>query len=108
MKNSQKNAGDGIPPERTLTKAIDQAGETHIIDNVFGSYHIENGRLAWNKITHDGDINIPLAGFTARISKEILLDNGINSQRQYEIQGASLPMELHYQLYAFRPVPLPG
>jgi hypothetical protein len=87
MDISQKNAGDGIPPERTLTKAIDQVGETPIIDNVFGSYHIENGRLAWNKITHDGDINIPLAGFTARISKEILLDNGINSQRQYEIQG---------------------
>lgn len=85
MNNCQKNAA--IPPEGTSTKKDDQAGEATMIDNVFGNYHIENGRIVWNKITHDGDISIPLAGFTARISKEILLDNGINSRRQYEIQG---------------------
>jgi hypothetical protein len=55
MNNSPKNEGNAVVAEQMLTKTVDQVSEATIIDNVFGSYHIENGRFVWNKITHDGE-----------------------------------------------------
>jgi hypothetical protein len=56
-------------------------------DCQFGCYRIEKGRFIWNKLTRKGDIAVTLTNFVAWISKELTLDNGVDSHRQFEIQG---------------------
>jgi hypothetical protein len=55
-----------------------------------GPYAIEDGRIVWMRPEKDGSIPVPLASFTAKITAEILRDDGAGEpERAFEIAGAS-------------------
>jgi hypothetical protein len=50
-------------------------------------YQIEDGRLSVEKLTPNGLVTLPLANFTARITEEIVLDDGLETKRAFLIEG---------------------
>jgi hypothetical protein len=50
-------------------------------------YRAENGCLVYLKPTREGPVPIGLTNFTARIVTEILIDDGLEIRREYEIEA---------------------
>lgn len=66
--------------EKELKQTLkERSGET---------YCIEAGRICWIKQTHDGEAVTPLCNFTARVTEDILKDNGQETARFFKLQGA--------------------
>ena len=52
-----------------------------------GPYRVENGCLCREKATGHGPIVEPLCNFTAAVTEEVVLDDGIESTRAFVIEG---------------------
>lgn len=50
-------------------------------------YVIESGRLCWNKPTNSGPVVVPLCNFTAKVTADVLRDNGLESARYFKVNG---------------------
>lgn len=50
-------------------------------------YLTEKGRICRVKKTKDGDITEPLCNFTAAVTEEMILDDGVESTRAFLVQG---------------------
>jgi hypothetical protein len=50
-------------------------------------YLIERGRICRIKKTRDADITEPLCNFIARVTEEMILDDGVESTRAFLVQG---------------------
>jgi len=87
MKSTSRNGTKGGPSDRVLKKPVEQVAKPSGLDCQLGCYRTEKGRFIWNKITRKGDIAVTLTNFIAWISKELTLDNGVDSLRQFEIEG---------------------
>jgi hypothetical protein len=54
-----------------------------------GRYRVENGRICIEKTTREGEIlTLPLCEFTARVTEELVLDNGADTTRAFILSGA--------------------
>jgi hypothetical protein len=53
-----------------------------------GPYAIRDGRIGTVKRTNDGEIWTPLANFTARITEEVIADDGVSERGELVIHGA--------------------
>lgn len=53
-----------------------------------GPYAIRDGRIGTIKRTNDGEIWTPLANFTARITEEVVADDGVSERGELVIHGA--------------------
>lgn len=51
-----------------------------------GPYRVTPGGLVWVKPTREGEVEIPLATFDARIRREILLDDGVEPALLFELE----------------------
>lgn len=51
-------------------------------------YHVDHGRICWERPVKDESELIPLANFSAQITEQIILDNGSETARQFVITGA--------------------
>jgi hypothetical protein len=52
-----------------------------------GPYRIEDGRIVRAKQTKDGPMTEALCNFTARVTEEVALDDGVESARAFLIEG---------------------
>ncbi len=68
-------------PHNTTTKARSRNST---------QYDIVDGILVWVKRTSDGESEIPLCNFNARVVEDITRDNGLELSRYFKIEG-SLP-----------------
>ena len=50
-------------------------------------YCIESGRICWIKQTNNGSVTVPLCNFTARVTEDILKDDGQESARFFKLLG---------------------
>lgn len=51
------------------------------------SYMIQNGCLYWRKPTRDGEVTVPLCNFTAKVTRDVVLDDGAGEARIFEVEG---------------------
>lgn len=56
-------------------------------ENHTGPYAIEGGKIAWRKQLRDGVVSVPLCNFSARIVKEVLVDDGAEQRLSFLIEG---------------------
>jgi len=52
-----------------------------------GPYQIEAGRICFTRKTQEGPIPVPLCNFAARVVEEVILDNGLETNRAFLIAG---------------------
>jgi len=50
-------------------------------------YIVEDGRVCWLKNSPDGPTEVPLCNFTAKVTRDILRDNGLERNRYFRIEG---------------------
>lgn len=50
-------------------------------------YFEQNGGLYWRKRSRDGDVEIPLTNFSARITADVLRDDGVDVYRSFEMEA---------------------
>lgn len=50
-------------------------------------YGINSGRLTYVRDTNDGPVVVPLCNFVARIREELLLDDGVETKREFVVDG---------------------
>ncbi|MFC1951812.1 DUF3854 domain-containing protein [Chloroflexota bacterium] len=50
-------------------------------------YTVEDGRICWLKQTSNGPKEVPLCNFTAKVTEDLLKDNGIEATRTFKITG---------------------
>ena len=53
-------------------------------------YRVEGGGLCMTQFKLGGEIDVPLTNFSARIVTDILIDDGLEQQRRYIIEGCNL------------------
>jgi len=70
------------PEIRALVKDGDQVGHDTF------PYLIDTGRLCVERSTHEGSVVVPLCNFVARVAEEVVLDDGVDAQRSYRIEGS--------------------
>ena len=89
MKDSHRNDNKGHIADNASKKEVEPTGKPNAFDIQFGngSYRIENRRFVYNKVTRRGDVPVTLSAFIAWIVRDIFLDNGVDEQRHFEIQG---------------------
>jgi hypothetical protein len=52
-----------------------------------GPYECTSGGMAWHKPTQHGPVRTPLTNFSARITADVLADDGVEKRREYEIEA---------------------
>ncbi len=52
-----------------------------------GPYRIENGTICFEKQTKDGPVSVALCNFAAQVKEEIVLDDGVETNRAFLIEG---------------------
>jgi hypothetical protein len=52
-----------------------------------GSYHAIEDGMVWQKATRDGNVDVPLTNFTARIVTDVIHDDGAEQVRHMEIEA---------------------
>lgn len=52
------------------------------------TYTIEGERICWLKHTSSGPSSVPLCNFDARVTEDIIKDNGVEQQRLFTVEGA--------------------
>jgi len=64
-------------------------GKANAFDIRFGNgvFRIEDIKFIYDRVTRHGVVPVILSGFIARITKDIFLDNGVDEQRHFELQG---------------------
>lgn len=50
-------------------------------------YDVYDGRICWLKSTSDGVTEVPLCNFTARVTEDIIRDNGLEQERYFKVRG---------------------
>lgn len=71
--------------ELTEDADADEAAEASMSS---GAYVTRDGRTCWRKRERDGDVEIPLAEFSARIAEEVIADDGLTERGEYVVVGA--------------------
>jgi len=52
-----------------------------------GPYRIEAGRICVERMTRLGAVTVPLCNFIARVTEELVLDDGVETTRSFAIEG---------------------
>ncbi len=66
-----------------------QSGEPPIQRGVQNKYSTEDGFFSYSKPTQNGPVRVPLCNFTAKITAEETVDDGIERQKRFEIVGTT-------------------
>lgn len=72
----------GLPSSETPTPEADEA-ET--VDEI--PYRVDRGRICFIKETRDGPVLHPLCNFDARVTEEVLVDDGCEVNRAFMVEG---------------------
>ena len=62
-----------------------RAGDSIPIDA--GPYRISRGRICIEKQSRDGNVVVPLSNFTAKVTEEVVMDDGVETNRAFQIEG---------------------
>lgn len=75
----------GLPPEVRTALGLPAGAPTSAAED----YHEESGQLCYRQVGRDGDVTwAPLCNFTARVTEELLVDDGVEEpQRRFTILG---------------------
>ncbi len=80
-------AGHGV--DDLLALAVSEVKNPSVEEDQADARYEETPQgLVWNKPTKDGCIPTSLANFTARISAEVIEDNGVEAHRNFEIEAS--------------------
>ncbi len=52
-----------------------------------GQYQVKDGRTCFLRETQEGSLPVPLCNFSARVTEEVVLDDGIETTRAFLIEG---------------------
>jgi hypothetical protein len=68
-------------------ESLEEAEMPSLRDKSHEAYCIEAGRICYIKQTFDGKVEVPLGNFTARVTEDILKDNGHEASRVFKVAG---------------------
>lgn len=79
-------AGHGLK-ELIGLESFEEAPQPTLRDKSHEAYCIEAGRICFVKRTSDGPVEVPLGNFTARVTEDILKDDGHETSRVFKVAG---------------------
>ena len=68
-------------------EVMEEAELPSLRDKSHEAYCLEAGRICWIKQTENGKVEVPLCNFIARVTEDILKDNGHETSRVFKVTG---------------------
>lgn len=104
-----ENRGSQTYGEKTIVKAIKRTTETYDTKGVNPDagynenvYFSNDSALFWNKKTKDGIVHVKLANFSAKICREVILDDGKEKTIHLEMAATLRERKYEFQIPASR------